>query len=94
MTPLSPSAYQELRERLGKPDRPLNVIVTARGTVSLDLPVFQSGEVPVLLVTTTQDEARLQEQSVPRSAPHQNICERWASVARRREPFWNLLPRW
>ena len=44
--------YQQLRTNLGKQASPLNVIVTAHGEVSLDLPVFQSGEVPVLLVTT------------------------------------------
>ena len=42
-------AYQQLRISLGKSAPPLNVIVTARGEVSLDLPVFQSGEVAVLL---------------------------------------------
>lgn len=67
VAPAYASTYQELRERLGKPEPPLNVIVTARGTVSLDLPVFQSGEVSVLLVTTTQGEARLREQCVPPS---------------------------
>ena len=44
--------YQLLRTNLGKPEPPLNVIVTARGEIDLDLPVFRSGEVPVLLVTT------------------------------------------
>src|SRR5437016_13100870 len=47
-------AYQQFRESLARPAPPLNVIVTARGEVDLDLPVFQSGEVPVLLVTPTQ----------------------------------------
>ena len=65
VAPAYASAYQELRTRLGKPEPPLNVIVTARGAVSLDLPVFQSGEVPVLLVTTTQGEERIRAQHVP-----------------------------
>ncbi len=63
--PAYTSVYQELRTRLGKPEPPLNVIVTARGAIRLDLPVFQSGEVPVLLVTTTQGEERIRAQRVP-----------------------------
>jgi riboflavin biosynthesis pyrimidine reductase len=65
IAPAYASVYQELRTRLGKPEPPLNVIVTARGAVSLDLPVFQSGEVPVLLVTTTQGEERIRTQHIP-----------------------------
>ncbi len=60
-------AYQQLRTSLGKPAPPLNVIVTAHGEVSLDLPVFQSGEVPVLLVTTTQGAERIRTQRLPPS---------------------------
>ncbi len=41
--------------------------MTAHGTVSLDLPVFQSGEVPVLLVTTTQGAECIREQPIPPS---------------------------
>lgn len=63
--PALADVYQQLRTSLGKPWPPLNVIVTARGAVNLDLPVFQSGEVPVLIVTTTQGEERIHEQSVP-----------------------------
>jgi riboflavin biosynthesis pyrimidine reductase len=60
-------AYQQLRTSLGKPEPPLNVIVTAHGEVSLDLPVFQSGEVPVLLVTTAQGAERIRAQRLPPS---------------------------
>src|SRR5579859_4737298 len=52
--PPQANAYQQLRTSLGKAVPPLNVIVTARGEIDLNLPVFQSGEVPVLLVTTMQ----------------------------------------
>jgi len=65
IAPAYAEAYQELRAHLGKPEPPLNVIVTARGSVSLDLPVFQSGEVPVLIVTTRQGEERIRTQRVP-----------------------------
>ncbi len=59
--------YQHLRINLGKPGPPLNVIVTAHGKLNLDLPLFQSGEVPVLIVTTLQGQARLHEHSIPPS---------------------------
>ena len=59
--------YQQLRTNLGKPAPPLNVIVTAHGEVDLDLPVFQSGEVPVLLVTTAHGEERIRAQRLPPS---------------------------
>lgn len=67
IAPTYAEAYQEVRTRLGKPEPPLNVIVTARGSISPDLPVFQTGEVPVLLVTTSQGEERIREQPVPPS---------------------------
>jgi riboflavin biosynthesis pyrimidine reductase len=59
--------YQQLRTSLDKPTPPLNVIVTTHGAVDLDLPVFQSGEVPVLLVTNTQGEERIRAQNLPSS---------------------------
>ncbi len=44
--------YAALRTKLGKEGPPLNVIVTASGRLNFDRRVFQSGEVPVLIVTT------------------------------------------
>ncbi len=77
--PAFAEAYQRLRTSLGKPEPPLNVIVTARGEVNLTLPVFQSGDVPVLIVATTQGEQRLRAQSVPPSVQIagivQAVCE-------------------
>lgn len=58
--PLS-EAYRSFRAALGKP-QPLNVIVTERGEIDLDLPVFQSGLVPVLVVTTAAGARRIQAQ--------------------------------
>lgn len=60
-------AYQQLRTMLGKAAAPLNVIVTARGDLDLNLPVFQSGEVPVLIVTSTQGGQRLRAHELPPS---------------------------
>lgn len=56
-------AYQQLRANLGKAGQLLNVIVTARAEI--DLAVFQSGEVPVLIITTGQGMRRIGEQSLP-----------------------------
>ncbi|HLI07285.1 MAG TPA: dihydrofolate reductase family protein [Ktedonobacteraceae bacterium] len=64
---LFPAAYQQLRAALGKSEPPLNVIVTASGAVDLHLRLFQSGEVPALIVTTQQGAERLREQPVPPS---------------------------
>src|SRR5262249_25537838 len=52
---------------LGKPRPPLNVIVTARADVDPGLRVFQSGEVPVLLVTTPAGARRLRGLGLPPS---------------------------
>jgi riboflavin biosynthesis pyrimidine reductase len=60
-------AYQQLRAALGKSKPPLNVIVTARGALDLALPIFQSGEVPVLIVTTEAGAQRIRAQVLPHS---------------------------
>ncbi len=59
------AAYRQLRASLGKSGPPLNVIVTASGAVDLHLHIFQSGEVPVLIITTKQGAERLREQPIP-----------------------------
>lgn len=65
--PALSNGYQQLRTRLGKSEPPLNVIVTAHGNISLDLPVFQSGEAPVLIVTTTHGAQQIRKQHLPPS---------------------------
>jgi riboflavin biosynthesis pyrimidine reductase len=60
-------AYQRLRTSLGKSAPPLNVIVTASGEIDLHLPVFQSEEVPVLLVTTAHGAEHLRSERLPPS---------------------------
>lgn len=59
--------YQQIRHAMGKNTSPLNVIVTLEGNVNLNQPLFQSGEVPVLLITTTRGEQRLRQQAIPPS---------------------------
>ena len=65
--PALAGAYQQMRASMGKPAPPLNVIVTAHGEIDLDLPVFQSGEVPVLIVTTTRGAERIRAERLPPS---------------------------
>ena len=60
-------SYQELRTALGKPGPPLNVVVTASGEIDLGRRVFQSGEVPVLIVTTVRGSSRIRGQELPPS---------------------------
>lgn len=57
--------YKELRTTLGKSGPPLNVIVTASGEIDFGLRVFQSGEVPVLIITTTQAADHIHERELP-----------------------------
>lgn len=57
--------YKEVRTAMGKSGPPLNVIVTGSGEIDLQLRVFKSGEVPVLIVTTTQAADRIREQQLP-----------------------------
>jgi riboflavin biosynthesis pyrimidine reductase len=57
--PTLAGSYQALRSGLGKSGPPLNVIITARGEIDPNLRVFQSGEVPVLIVTSTEGSGRL-----------------------------------
>lgn len=68
-------AYRALRAALGKPEPPLNVIVSASGELDLGLPVFASGEVPALIVTTERGRGRLSGRDIPAST-------RVAAVAR------------
>jgi riboflavin biosynthesis pyrimidine reductase len=53
------SAFAELRNGLGLPPQPLNVIVTSSGDLDLERPLFTTGEVPVLIVTNRRGSRRL-----------------------------------
>ncbi|MCH7576590.1 MAG: dihydrofolate reductase family protein [Chloroflexi bacterium] len=59
--------YAQLRTSLGKPEPPLNVIVTSSGNLVADLRVFQSRDVPVLIVTTPRGAKRIDALSMPPS---------------------------
>ena len=69
-------AYQQLRTDLGKAEAPLNVIVTGSGKLNLGLRVFSSGEVPTLIVTTSEGAKRLQKQAVPDSVEIRSVRSR------------------
>lgn len=58
------TAYGELRERLGKSDPPLTVIVTQSGRLDPELRLLSSGEVPVLIVASESGAQRVSRQGV------------------------------
>lgn len=55
--------YRALRETLGKTGAAWNVIVSARGQLNLEQPVFQAGGVPILVITTARGLEQLQRQT-------------------------------
>ena len=57
--------YRRLSKALGKSEAPLNVIVSGSGEIDLRLPVFASGKVQTLIVTTTAGAQRMLKQGVP-----------------------------
>jgi len=59
--------YRRLEAALAKPSPPLNVVVSASGAVDLKLPVFSSGQVPALIMTTAGGAKRLFKHKVPKS---------------------------
>jgi riboflavin biosynthesis pyrimidine reductase len=58
--------YQKLRRAMAKPDVMLNVVVTASGHIDLRLPVFSSGRVRAMVVTTPAGARRLAKQKPSR----------------------------
>jgi riboflavin biosynthesis pyrimidine reductase len=59
--------YRQLGEALGKSSAPLHVIVSGSGGIDLRLPVFTSGKVQALIVTTDAGAKRLRRQRAPDS---------------------------
>lgn len=59
--------YRRLSNALGKREAPLNVVVSGSGGIDLRLPVFASGKVQALIVTTTAGANRLRRQRAPDS---------------------------
>jgi riboflavin biosynthesis pyrimidine reductase len=63
--PQAAGAFRALRSSLQLSPQPVNVIVTARGDVDLRLPVFASGKVRSLVLTTAAGARRLSAGKVP-----------------------------
>ena len=80
--------YRQLRKALGKSSVPLNAIVSGSGEIDLSLPVFTSGKVQALIVTTTAGAKRLLKQSVPDSVEIRAIPRSRASAI----PIWRVTP--
>jgi riboflavin biosynthesis pyrimidine reductase len=59
--------YQRLRQAMQKREAALNVVVSASGNIDLSLPVFASGRVPVMIVTTQSGAKRLAKHKPPGS---------------------------
>ncbi len=59
--------YRRLRAALGKRGPPLNAVVSGSGRLDLRLPIFSSGKVPALIVTTAAGARELRKQKVPDS---------------------------
>jgi riboflavin biosynthesis pyrimidine reductase len=57
--------YGCLRKALGNSRPPINVIVSGSGSLNLRLPVFSSGKVQVMIITTTAGAKRLAKQRIP-----------------------------
>ncbi|HQX62770.1 MAG TPA: dihydrofolate reductase family protein [Thermomicrobiales bacterium] len=58
-------AFVTLRRSLGKTSPPLNVIVTGHGDIDSGERMFQTGEVPAMVITSTQGAARLRRAGMP-----------------------------
>jgi len=57
--------FRLFRTRMGKAGEPLTVIVTSRGGIDLSLPVFQSADIPVAILTTTVGIELIATQTIP-----------------------------
>ena len=55
--------YRVLRAKLGKKEAAWNVLVSARGHLNLEQPVFHAGRVPILVVTTARGLENLRKQT-------------------------------
>ncbi len=67
------TAFGDLRTRLGKPRSPLNAIVTAHGEIDPSLPVFRSGKVPVMIITTASGARQLAKTKLPSSVQVETV---------------------
>lgn len=67
MVPALAPEYRALRAALGKREPQLAVIVSGSGRIDLSLPLFASGEMRTLIVTSSAGARRLKKRAVPGS---------------------------
>ena len=75
--------YGAFREALGKRGPPLNAVVSGSGDLDLRLPLFASGKVPALVVTTAAGERKLRRQRVPDAVAIHAVQSKGKKVAAR-----------
>jgi riboflavin biosynthesis pyrimidine reductase len=73
--------YGQLRKALGKSGPTLNVVVSGSGSLNLRLPVFSSGQVQVMILTTTAGAKRLAKQRIPAAVEIRAIRRRDGEMA-------------
>jgi riboflavin biosynthesis pyrimidine reductase len=79
--PAFASDFGRLRKALGKSGPPLNVIVSGSGSLDLRLPVFSSGAVQVMVITTTAGAKRLADQRIPKTVDIRAVRSRGSLIA-------------
>jgi len=75
--------YRRLSKALGKSEAPLNVIVSGSGKVDLRLPVFVSGKVQALVVTTAEGAKQLLKRGIPDSVEVRAIGRSGSAISAR-----------
>jgi riboflavin biosynthesis pyrimidine reductase len=75
--------YRRLRAELGRPEVPLNVIVSGSGDIDLRLPIFTSGKVPALICTSAAGAKRLGRQRVPAAVEIRAMASRTGAIPAR-----------
>jgi riboflavin biosynthesis pyrimidine reductase len=73
--------YRRLRDATEKPRTALNVVVSASGALDLRRPVFASGEVDALIVTTPRGAKRLTKHKVPNSVQLRAVRREAAEIS-------------
>ena len=80
--PTLADSYRALQAALGRRGPPLNVIVTARGEVDPELPVFQSETVKTVVVTTPEGARAARERGLPEAVGIEEVESTEAIKAR------------
>ena len=73
--------FAALRRALGLAATPCNVVVTGSGRVDLSLPIFASGDVPALIVTTPEGATRIAAERVPSALEVRAVRSRRGAIA-------------